>query len=170
MKIISFIGMPGSGKSEASKIALKMNIPVIFMGNIIREETKKMNLDQKYCGKVADFIRKNYGKNEIAKRCIPYIKSEVIDKNKKIFIIDGIRTIEEVNYFESILNNKIILIFIKSNIENRFNRILSRKREDDFLLRSDFKKRDYLELSWGISNIIKKAHFVIENNTTLFNF
>ena len=170
MNIISFVGMPGSGKSEASKIALDMNIPVISMGDIIREEAKKMNINQKYCGKIADYLRKSEGKNAIAKRCVPYIILKIINENKKFFVIDGIRSIDELNYFEELFNCKIIIIFIDSNIENRFKRILSRKREDDFLVINDLKKRDDLELKWGIFDIIKKSHIIIKNNTTFSDY
>ena len=38
MKIIAFVGMPASGKSEASRIAAEMGIPVIIMGDVIRKE------------------------------------------------------------------------------------------------------------------------------------
>ena len=38
MKIIAFVGMPASGKSEAARIAAKMGIPVVNMGDVIRKE------------------------------------------------------------------------------------------------------------------------------------
>ncbi|HWQ95734.1 MAG TPA: AAA family ATPase, partial [Candidatus Methylomirabilis sp.] len=36
MKLIAFVGMPASGKSEAAAIAKKMGISVINMGDVVR--------------------------------------------------------------------------------------------------------------------------------------
>ncbi|MFA5579215.1 MAG: AAA family ATPase, partial [Methanothrix sp.] len=35
---MGFVGMPGSGKSVAADVAREMNIPVVVMGDVIREE------------------------------------------------------------------------------------------------------------------------------------
>lgn len=103
MKIISFVGMPGSGKSEASKIAYEMNIPVISMGDIVRKEAERLNIDQKYCKKIADDLRKNNGIDIIAKKCIPFIKNIIQNEKHSMIVIDGIRSIEEIKYFELVL-------------------------------------------------------------------
>jgi dephospho-CoA kinase len=44
MKIIAFVGMPASGKSEASAVARSLNIPVVSMGDVVREETARQGL------------------------------------------------------------------------------------------------------------------------------
>jgi len=41
MKLIAFVGMPASGKSEAAAIAKKLDIPVVNMGDVVREETAR---------------------------------------------------------------------------------------------------------------------------------
>ena len=41
MKIIAFVGMPASGKSEASAIAKKIGIPVVNMRYAVREEASR---------------------------------------------------------------------------------------------------------------------------------
>jgi len=63
LRIIAFTGMPFSGKSEAVKIAKEQNIPVIRMGDMIWEETKKQNLElnDKNVGTIANNMRKRYG-------------------------------------------------------------------------------------------------------------
>ena len=38
MKIIGFVGLPGSGKGEASKIARELGLSVVVMGDVIRQE------------------------------------------------------------------------------------------------------------------------------------
>ena len=44
MKIIAVTGMPFSGKTEVVKIAKKMNIEIIRMGDLVWEEVKKRGL------------------------------------------------------------------------------------------------------------------------------
>ena len=41
MKIIAFTGMPASGKSEAVQLAKDKGIPVIRMGDLVWEETRR---------------------------------------------------------------------------------------------------------------------------------
>ena len=44
MKVIGIVGMPGSGKGEFSAVADELGIPVVVMGDVIREEVKKEGL------------------------------------------------------------------------------------------------------------------------------
>ena len=44
MKIIAFVGAPASGKTEAANVARELGIPVISMGDVIREELRRRGL------------------------------------------------------------------------------------------------------------------------------
>ena len=59
MKIVGFVGMPGSGKSVAADVAREMNIPVVVMGDVIREEAARRGLDptDKNLGAVGNDLR-----------------------------------------------------------------------------------------------------------------
>lgn len=172
MKIIALVGMPGSGKSEASKVASDLNIPIISMGDIIREEVIRLNKDPKLCGNIASDLRSKEGLDAIAKRCAPKIQKLIDSKEYSIIIIDGIRGIDEIKYFGNVFHQKIILILVSidTSIESRFRRILDRKREDDMITIEKLKQRDQKELKWGMKEAIKKANIIIENNTTLEDF
>ena len=45
MKVIGFVGLPASGKTEAAKVAQELGIPIIRMGDVVREEVKRRGLD-----------------------------------------------------------------------------------------------------------------------------
>ncbi|MDP2841306.1 MAG: AAA family ATPase, partial [Candidatus Methanoperedens sp.] len=45
MKLIAFVGMPASGKSEAAAIARRLGIPVVNLGDVVRVETAKRGLE-----------------------------------------------------------------------------------------------------------------------------
>ena len=98
MKIIAFTGMPFSGKTEAVKIARKMNLDIIRMGDIVWEEVKKrgLKLNDKNVGFIANQMRDEFGKDIWAIKTIEKIKL----KNKaQTIVIDGVRCYEEVDRF-----------------------------------------------------------------------
>jgi len=72
MKIIAFTGMPASGKSEAVQLAKDKGIPVIRMGDMVWEETKRQGkpLDDKNVGDVAHSMREKNGMDIWAKRTV----------------------------------------------------------------------------------------------------
>ena len=45
MKIICLTGMPGSGKSVVANVARSMGIPVLVMGDVVRDEAKKRGIE-----------------------------------------------------------------------------------------------------------------------------
>ena len=169
MKIIAFVGMPASGKSEAAKVAKEMNIPVVTMGDVIRKEVELRGADPADGGKIADELRKTEGMDAIAKRCMILIEEKMKENPSEIFVIDGVRGIAEVDYFKQHLGEGFILvsIAIDSPIEERFDRIVTRKREDDMNTIDALKVRDAREISWGMGEAIAASDRIIENTTTL---
>ncbi len=169
MKIIAFTGMPFSGKSEAVKIAKKMNIPVIRMGDMIWEETKKrgLSLTDYNVGMIADNMRKKQGMDIWAIRTLEKIKSL---KNTDKIVIDGIRNIEEIETFEKELGKDFLLISVHVSDEIRYKRALNRGREDDSIDLNLIKKRDKRELSWGLGTVIASAEIVVSNEGPIEEF
>ena len=166
MNIIVFAGMPSSGKSEAVKIVNERNIPVIRMGDMVWEETKKQGLEinDKNVGMIADKMRKKYGMDIWAKRTLK--KIETI-KEKNLLVIDGVRNIEEIETFKKNLGKDFIVIAIVASDETRQKRFLKRGRADDSKNIKDLKKRDKRELGWGLGNVIASADIVISNEGTV---
>ena len=62
------VGFPASGKGEFSKIAQAMGIPVIVMGDVIREEVKKagLPLTDENLGRTANLLRATGGMDAVA--------------------------------------------------------------------------------------------------------
>ena len=169
MKIIAFAGMPCSGKSEAVKIAKDMKIPVIRMGDMVWEEVKnrKLTLDEKNVGTIANKMRKEHGMDIWAKR--------TIDKILKIrktdyLIIDGIRNIEEIDYFKKKLGKDFKLIAVTASDATRQKRFLKRGREDDSSDIQDLQDRDKRELDWGLGTVIASADIIVPNDEGIKDF
>ena len=169
MKIIAFAGMPFSGKSEAVKIAKEMKIPVIRMGDMIWEETKNqgLELNDKNVGMVANDMRKSHGMDIWAKRTLEKIDTM---KETNLLVIDGIRNIEEIETFEKELEKDFVVVAVQVSDELRYQRAMSRDREDDSKDLNLIKERDKRELSWGLGNVIASADIVVSNEGSVGKF
>ena len=158
--------MPYSGKSEAVKIAKEQNIPVIRMGDIVWEETKKQDLElnDKNVGTIANNMRKKYGMNIWAKKTIENIKKI---KNTNILVIDGIRNLEEVYTFKKEIGNDFLLVVIQVSDNIRYKRAMNRNRKDDSKDLVKIKERDTREINWGLNTVIASADIIISNEGSL---
>ncbi|MBC7081674.1 MAG: flagellar hook-basal body complex protein FliE [Thermoplasmatales archaeon] len=164
MKAIAFTGMPGAGKTEAINVAKEMRIKVISMGDEVREEVIKRNLplSDEITGNIADEMRKKYGLDYWAKRCLSKIKED-------FFVIDGIRSMEEVNAFKEKID-ELIVVAIHASPATRYERICKRKRYGDEMSIEKFREREKKELAWGLGEVIAMADIVIINEGSLEEF
>ena len=155
--IIGLAGMPGSGKGVFVETAKKRGFDVVRMGDVVWDFVRKegLKINDENVGKTADLERKKFGYGIWAERTLPFIK------NKKT-VIDGIRSVEEVNVFRKHFQD-FTLISIHSSPETRYRRIMSRKRIDDTFSKKEFDERDKRELSWGIGKVIALSDVVIVN-------
>ena len=166
MKIIAFAGMPFSGKSEAVAIAKELDIPVIRMGDMVWEETRKQGyeINDANVGMVANNMRNIYGMEIWASRTINKIKEM---ENRECLIIDGIRNIEEIEFFQKKLGADFTVVGIEVSDETRHKRALSRGRADDSGDLEKIKERDKRELLWGLAKVIETADINISNEGTV---
>jgi predicted RNA binding protein with dsRBD fold (UPF0201 family)/dephospho-CoA kinase len=163
VKVIAFVGMPGAGKTEASNVARGMGIPVVVMGDVIREEVEKRGLPptDENIGGVANQLRKEEGMDAIAKRCIPKIKS--FEGKSDVVVVDGIRGIAEVEAFKKAFDDNFTLVKIDAPFELRLERLKGRGRSDDVGSVEWLRQRDERELSWGMSEAIEAADKSVTN-------
>ncbi len=169
MKIIAFTGMPASGKSESVQLAKDKGIPVIRMGDLVWEETKRRGkqLDDKNVGDVAHSMREKHGMDIWAKRTVEKIRSL---KQSPLLVIDGVRNVEEIEYFKKELGMDFLIIAIDAPDELRRKRAISRGRTDDSKNLKDLEERDKREIRWGLQKVIADADIVIPNNGSLEDF
>ena len=90
------------------------------------------------------------------------IKEPIQNSNHEIIIIDGIRSIHEINVLKETVNLKLLAVEASSN--TRFNFLSERKRSDDPLTQKKFEERDKREIGVGLEEIIGLADESIENN------
>jgi len=158
--VIAVAGMPGSGKSVVMNVALQNGYEAVIMGDEVREEAKRRNLQPtpENVGKIMLELRRNEGEAVIAKRCV--LKIEKVASQK--VVVDGIRSLNEVEEFKEHFK-AFTLIAIHSSPETRFKRLHNRQRSDDPQDWRIFQERDLRELGVGLGNAIAMAEYIVVN-------
>ncbi len=158
--VVCLTGMPGAGKSTIVSKLKEENYETFSLGDGVRAEAKRQNLEPtgENLGKLMLELRQKNGPGAIAE----LIKESIQKSNHEIIIIDGIRSIHEINVLKETGNLK--LLAVEASSETRFNFLTQRKRSDDPLTREKFEERDNREISVGLQEIIKLADETIENN------
>ncbi len=159
MKVIGFCGLPGSGKSTVLKAIEDLGI-IITMGDVIRNEAKRRNItpSDDNLGKIALELRKYYGPEIIAEKCVNLIKK----LESEVCFIDGLRSMAEVKVFRKYWKFPLIVTVVDEKI--RYDRLSNRKRPDDPNSLSEIQDRDQREIRFGLNEVIKNANYKINNN------
>lgn len=167
MMVAGIVGFPASGKGELSLIAREMGIPVVVMGDVIRQAVRAARMDpaDENLGKVASELRQAMGMDAIAILCIPLIKQYQIP----LILVDGIRGDAEVATFRRNFPT-FVLIGIRSSFATRLNRLRKRGRSDDPTLESELIRRDSRECGWGLEQALNGADRTLVNEGDLEAF
>lgn len=162
--VIGVTGMPGAGKDTFRKIVQEYGFPVIVMGDEIRAEAARRNLEPtpENLGKLMLQIRAEEGPETLAKRCVPKIKA----LNARVVIVDGLRSPHEVREFKRVFS-RFKVVAIHASPKTRFKRLLNRGRSDDPKDWETFYMRDQRELSVGLGEVIATADYMIVNEGTM---
>jgi dephospho-CoA kinase len=162
MKVIAICGLPGSGKTTAIEAVTDLG-KVVTMGDVVRNEVKRRNLEPSgsNIGIIAKKLRRKWGDAIIAEKCTELIKT----LNEKVIIVDGVRSIPEVEIFRKFWEFPIIAIIVDDKL--RFKRLFERHRSDDPLTLKELKERDKREFGFGLEELLKNADYFIENNSTV---
>jgi dephospho-CoA kinase len=160
--VLVIVGMPGAGKSLASRAIKDQGVPVFVSGDIIRAEARKKGLKptRKNLGELMLRIRKEEGMGAVAKRLIPLVE----ETRKRAVVYEGARSIEEVEELRR--RYRVVTIAIHASSKSRFQRLRRRGRSDRPRGWADFMERDNRELGVGIGKLIALADRTVENEDT----
>ncbi|MFZ0741582.1 MAG: AAA family ATPase [Nitrososphaeraceae archaeon] len=155
-------GMPGAGKSTVATILHNDGFSVITMGDVIREEAIRQNLEMNdsNLGNLMLNLRKNMGPAAIAHLILKKMQREA--NVTAGIVIDGIRNVAEVNVLEKM--GQVKLLAVHASADMRYKHIKERGRSDVAIDHNDFKIRDKRELDIGISEAIALSDEVVSNN------
>jgi dephospho-CoA kinase len=156
--------MPGAGKSTIANGLKSKGFDVINMGDAVRAEAKKRNLEPtgKNLGKLMLELREKNGPGAIAE-----LITEQITKSNTVIVIDGIRSNAEIDVLRKIGIVKILAIH--ASTDTRYSFLTKRGRSDDPQNQETFNERDAREIGVGVSNSIALADESISNNNMTIN-
>jgi cytidylate kinase len=193
MKIIGLIGLPGSGKGEASRIAREEGLTVLVMGDIIRQEAARLGQEptDQNLGRIGNALRAAEGPDVVAKRILDRARAT----GEKVVVVDGLRSRQEADYFAAHAE-QFHLMEICAPVEARLKWLTARGRPDDPgrsqagdgpRENSDEKiiiscgepnrraaealeERECRELGWGMCEAMKTADMKLRNDGSLDEF
>jgi dephospho-CoA kinase len=170
MRVIGLVGLPGSGKSEAAAVAREAGIPVVTMGDVIRQECRDRGLDPAVDhGEVARALREEGGPAAVAERSVPMIEDALA--GSETVVVDGIRSDAEVDRFREAFGGDFQLVRVDAPDEARAERLDVRGRDagpDDG--GETLAERDERELSFGMGAAMEQADATVRNDASLETF
>ena len=168
-RVLAVCGMPGSGKGEFAQVFMEAGIPVRSMGDMVREEVARRNLEvvPEIFGEVASDLRREFGEDVLAVRLTAAV-DELLNTHSLV-LIDGLRGTAEYNVFKSTWGERFQSVAIHTDKDIRFERMMARGRSEDGGI-ATFEARDEREKGWGLEDLIDDADVLVENNDDLVQF
>ena len=163
-RLILITGLPGSGKTTVSKIIKGFGLPVVSMGDIVREQALKEGKSTDI-GSMNEFmmaLRKRFGEGIVAELSMQKANGMT---NQEV-VIDGLRSVEEYEIFKKAAD-EVVLIVVEAKTQKRFERLSKRARAGDPKSISDLQMRDEVELGVGLSELLSENGLHVENNGDL---
>ena len=159
LRIVAVTGMPGAGKSTATKVLVQTGWSRVVMGDVIRAETKRRGLepDAKNTGEVMKLLRKEGGQSAVADLCLRQME----EAGSENVVVDGIRSMTEVEAFRK--RAAVLLVAVAASPSRRFELLRERGRKDDPLSYEMFAARDRRELDVGIGEAVALADETVSN-------
>ncbi|MFH1032292.1 MAG: AAA family ATPase [Chloroflexota bacterium] len=167
MKIVSIVGMTGSGKTEVARLFEERGFTRIRFGDITDREVKKrgLELNEKNERRIRELLRQEHGMEAYAKLSQPEIDSTL---KRSDVVIDGLYSWEEYLFLKSCYGKSFCVVAVWASPESRYDRLGARQIRP--LTREEAASRDRAE----IENInkggpIAMADFTIINESSLDN-
>lgn len=192
MKIIGLVGLPGSGKGEASRVARQQGLTVLVMGDVIRQEAARQGLEATdvNLGRIGSALREQEGPEAVARRVLEW----AVAGGEDTVVVDGLRSREEADYFAS-QAEEFHLVEICAPAEERLGWLRARGRPDDpgrgragteeqdqdekiisccaepdGQAAAALEQRECREMGWGMCQAIEAASLKLVNDGSLEEF
>jgi dCMP deaminase len=166
--IVGITGTKASGKGIVAEILKEKGFFYVSTSDQVRKEAISKGISNYTISDLQDIgneIRKNFGSEELVKRCLKETEG------KENIVIDGIRNPGEVQEIKKVGG---IMVGVDAPVELRFERLLSRKRESDPKTLDDFKKMEARdrgdkesEVGQQVDKCLELSDHILVNDSTL---
>jgi dephospho-CoA kinase len=158
--------MPGAGKSTCVDYLTSKNIPNVYFGGVVVDETKRRygKVNEELERTVREDMRAKEGKGAVAKRIIVKI-DELIAQGRIRIVADGLYSWTEYKMFKERWGDDAIIVAIAASRKTRHARLANRPVRP--FTEEEVTAREYAE----IENIekggpIANADYTLVNNGT----
>jgi len=162
--IIGVSGTIGSGKDTAARYLASKGFQHFSLADILREEVTKIGkpLDRETMRVEANRMREEKGSGFLAELAI-----KRVTENNVVF--SAVRTPGEVDFLKK--QEDFFLLFVDADPKIRYERIVSRQRENEAILSfEEFLAKDELETNGKSSQVVsyckEHADFVLDNSAS----
>ncbi|MDO8567791.1 MAG: AAA family ATPase [Dehalococcoidales bacterium] len=165
MKVVSIVGMAGSGKSEVAKIFEQSGFAKVRFGDITDEEVKKrgLELNEKNERFVRESLRQEHGMAAYAKLNLPRIDAA---RQQSDVVCDGLYSWEEFLLFKEYYKDEFQTIAVWASPKTRYARLTSRARRRLTVEEAASRDRSEIE-NVNKGGPIAMADFIIINESSL---
>ena len=168
MHIFGTVGLPGSGKGEFADVARNAGVPVVTMGDVIRQACRDRGRDPAAAhGEVAKALRDEHGPAAIAEKSLPRIREHLADDDTDTVVVDGLRSMAEVDAFTDAFGDEFSIVSIEAPFDLRVERLGDRGRDGTDSDLEALRERDERELGFGMGEVMDAADYRIKNTDSL---
>lgn len=127
VKIIAFVGLTGSGKSEAANYIIAKGYPRVYFGGVILNAMKEAGIDWTEANERAfrEKIRAREGKDFVVKRIIKEIH-DLINAGQRHIVADGLYTWTEYKALKREFSSALTVAAIVAPKRLRHHRLTTR--------------------------------------------
>jgi len=165
MKVVSIVGMAGSGKSEVARVFENSGFAKVRFGDITDEEVKRrgLELNEKNERLVRQQLRTEHGMGAYAKLSLPKIDRLLVAGNA---VVDGLYSWEEYLLMKDRYGGRFAVVAVWASPETRHQRLARRPVRP--LTTEEAASRDVAEIqNLNKGGPIAMADFTIINESSL---
>ncbi len=164
--IFGFTGLPASGKTSCTEYIKKnYDVEAFKFSQILRDTLSRLHTDisRKNLVKLSVALRDSLGNAILSQAML----KDINNSDKEIVIVEGIRTLEDVEALKTLSN--FVLVGVKTKPEIRYKRLTERREnlDDETKTREQFQKDEALSTETDIPKILDMADEFVDNNDDL---
>lgn len=140
MKALGLVGTNGAGKSTLCSYLKEKGYSVFSLSDVLRERLRKegIPLTRDSMTDEANKLKEKYGLQYFADQAYTL----AMENGSEYVVFDSVRNVEEVAFLKE---KGVVFIGVDAAIDIRYNRIVKRQRESDFVDFDTFQRQDKRE-------------------------
>lgn len=144
-KIVAFVGLAGSGKTEACEYVIAKGFPKVYFGGIILDAMKEAGIDHTEENEklFREELREREGKDVIVKQIIEQIHN-LIDAGQHQIIVESLYTWTEYKALKKEFHSELTVVAMVSPKILRHRRLMNRDIRP--LTQAEADQRDWAEI------------------------